>query len=90
MNSDELGPKQREDAKIRRLQWIVQLTYKTLCQKDTSLEQAVRMVEGVKQYALKLFPGKETAWEMIYAPRFNRLLEKRWNYVPNEPEEIVE
>lgn len=87
MDSDELGPKQLEDEKIRRLQWIVQLTYRTLCQNDTTLEEAVRMVEGVKQYALKLFPGKEDAWRMIYAPRFNRLLRERWDYVLNEPEE---
>lgn len=84
MEKDELGPKQLEDEKIQRLQWIVQLTYKTLCQPDTTLEEAVRMVEGVKRYALRLFPDKEDAWEMIYAPRFHRVMKERWNYVRGE------
>lgn len=83
MEKDEPGPKQIEDEKIRRLQWIVQLTDRTLRQPDTSLQEAVRMVEGVRRYALRLFPGKEDAWEMIYAPRFDRILEERWGYVSN-------
>lgn len=90
MDKSELGPKQLEDEKIRRLQWIVQLTYNTLCQEGTTLEEAVKMVEGVKHYALKLFPGKERAWKMIYAPRFRRVMEERWGYVPNEDTGISE
>ncbi|MFB6344403.1 MAG: hypothetical protein ABEK50_01335 [bacterium] len=89
MDTEGLGPKQLEDKKIRRLQRVVQLTCNTLYQSDTSLEEAVRMIEGVKQYALKLFPGKETAWNMIYAPRFDRILNERWGYVRNDEDDTL-
>lgn len=79
------GLKEKEDRKLRRLQWVVQLARKTLYQRDTTLEEAVRTIEGVKKYALELFPGKERAWEMIYAPRLYRVVEERWDYVRKSP-----
>jgi hypothetical protein len=59
------------------------MAQQTLYQSDTSLQEAVRTVEGVKRFALDLFPGKERAWNLIYEPRFERILEKRWGYVRN-------
>jgi hypothetical protein len=79
MENSEL--KEREDRKLRRLRRVVEFASQTLHQRETSLEEAVRTIEGLKQYALELFPGKERAWEMIYAPRLYRILEKRWDYV---------
>ena len=35
--------------------------------------------------ALALFPGKETAFELIYRPRFERVLHARWPHeMPTE------
>lgn len=86
MSEEKRSPgKKKEDKKLQRLKWVVQLTRKTLYQESTSLEEAVKSIEGVKQYALKLFPGKERAWEMIYAPRLYRILEERWGYVRKSP-----
>lgn len=79
--------KKREDEKLRRLQMLVYFTMNLLRQQDLSLEEAVRHVAGVKKYALSLFPGKERAWEMIYEPRFNRILRRKWGYVTRGPEE---
>ena len=79
----ESDPKQTEDRKLRRLRRLVQMAQQMLYQSDTSLQEAVRTVEGVKRYALDLFPGKERAWNLIYEPRFERILEKRWGYVRN-------
>lgn len=41
-------------------------------------EDSWKLVEGVKQWALTLFPGKEEAFEIIYRPRFRRIIEKRY------------
>lgn len=79
----ESDQKQTEDRKLRWLRRLVQMAQQMLCQSDTTLQEAVRTVEGVKRYALDLFPGKERAWDIIYAPRFERILEERWGYVRN-------
>lgn len=79
----ESDPKQTEDRKLRRLRRLVQMAQQMLYQSDTSLQEAVRTVEGVKRYALDLFPGKERAWNLIYEPRFERILQERWGYVRN-------
>lgn len=89
MSGREEQRKKREDEKLRRLQMVVYFTMNLLQQQDLSLEEAVRHVAGVKKYALSLFPGKERAWEMIYEPRFNRLLRRKWGYVTRGPEDRV-
>lgn len=70
--------KRREDEKLRKLQWMVMITARVLTQQSMSLRRAIRHVEGLRRFALSLFPGKERAWEIIYAPRFRRLLRDRW------------
>lgn len=73
--------KEREDERLRKLQWMVHLTINLLNQESMSLQRALRHVESLRRFALSLFPGKERAWEMIYAPRFRRILRERWGYV---------
>lgn len=77
--------RQREDQKLRKLQWTVRLTNRILSQQPMSLHRALRHVEGLKRFALSLFPGKERAWEIIYAPRFRRILRERWGYIARRP-----
>ena len=43
-----------------------------------SHDEAIAIVEGVKRHALKMFPGKEEAFEIIYIPRFKRLLNEKY------------
>lgn len=81
MGDRDSEAKKREDRKLRKLQWTVRLTDRVLNQPSTNLPRAVRLVEGIKRFALSLFPGKERAWEIIYAPRFRRILRERWGYV---------
>ena len=45
---------------------------------DLSHDQAIVVVEGVKRFTLSLFPGKEEAFDLIYAPRFRRLLNNKF------------
>ena len=68
-----------EDRRLRQLQLVVGLTMSTISQTNLSLEEASRMVAATRQLALRLFPGKELAFDLIYQPRFRRLLAERFH-----------
>lgn len=43
-----------------------------------SHDQAILVVEAVRRLALDLFPGKEETFDIVYAPRFKRLLNDKF------------
>ncbi len=68
-----------EQKKIRRLQLLVNLTTSTLYQDASlSLEEARRMVRGTERAVLNLFPDKQTTFDIVLLPRFERILYERW------------
>jgi hypothetical protein len=67
-----------ENRKIRYLRFLVDFSVLSIQQEDLSLEEALERVEDVKRAACGLFPGKEEVFELIYRPRFNRVLEERY------------
>jgi hypothetical protein len=68
-----------EDKMIRRLRFLVNLTFATLAQDDSlTLEQAWEHVLALKGAAVAMFPGKEETFDLIYMPRFSRLLAERY------------
>jgi hypothetical protein len=76
-----------ENRRLRRLRLIVDLTLSRLYQDpELSHLEALELIERCRDAALALFPGKETAFEMIYRPRFERVVMARW---PHEmPDEV--
>lgn len=71
-------PLQEEERKLRRLRFIVDFALEYLRSQQLNHDEAIRVVEGVKKHALKLFPGKEDAFNIIYAPRFKRVLNEKF------------
>jgi len=69
---------QRENRKIRRLRTIVDLVSGLLRQTEMPLPDAVRLVQAVRTQALLLFPGKEQTYDLLYAPRFARILREKY------------
>jgi hypothetical protein len=68
-----------EDKLIRRLRFLVNLTFATIAQDDSlSLEQAWEHVLALKGAAVAMFPGKEGTFDLLYMPRFSRLLAERY------------
>jgi hypothetical protein len=67
-----------ENQKIRRLRVIVDLATSLLRQSEMPLTDAVRLVRAVRVQALLLFPGKERTYDLIYAPRFARILREKY------------
>ncbi len=68
-----------EDKLIRRLQLMMNLVMQTIAQ-DPSLtvDDAAQMIADSKKAALAMFPDKELAYEIIWRPRFQRLMRERF------------
>ena len=73
---------EEEDRRVRQLRMVVHLALSTIAQTDMTLADAVEMVAAVRRAALRLFPGKEFAFDLIYLPRFRRLLAERYGMIP--------
>jgi hypothetical protein len=69
---------EEEDRRVRQLRMTVNLALSVIGQTDMSLAQAQEMVSATRGVALRLFPGKELAFDLIYLPRFHRLLAERF------------
>lgn len=63
-----------ENRKLRYLRFLVDLALQEIRAGRYTREEATRVVENLRTQALKLFPGKETAFDMIYRPRFQRVI----------------
>jgi hypothetical protein len=73
--TDELH---EEEKKLRRLRFIVDFALDFIRTQDVTHDHAISIVEGVREHALRLFPGKEETFNIIYAPRFKRVLNEKF------------
>lgn len=71
---------EEEDRRVRQLRIAVNLALSVIGQTEMTLDQAKEMVAATRGMALRLFPGKELAFDLIYLPRFRRLLAERFGY----------
>jgi hypothetical protein len=63
-----------ENRNLRYLRFMVDLALLEIRSGRLSLAQAGKVVENVRHQALTLFPGKETAFDIIYRPRLQRAI----------------
>jgi hypothetical protein len=63
-----------ESRRIRRLRILVQLTLETIADGDLSAEEASGMIAATRRLALEMFPGKDRAFDLIYKPKFQRVM----------------
>jgi hypothetical protein len=70
-----------ENRKIRYLRYLVDFSILSIQQEDLSFEEAYQLVEDVKRAACSLFPGKEETFEIIYRPRFQRVIGERFGVI---------
>jgi hypothetical protein len=63
-----------ESRQLRRLRILVRLTLETIADGDLSAEEAAGMIAATRRAALDMFPGKERAFDLIYRPQFQRLM----------------
>jgi hypothetical protein len=71
---------EEESRKLRRLQIMMSMVTSVLAQDpDLTIEEASELVAGTKRAALAMFPDKEFAYEILYRPRLQRLLNERFH-----------
>ncbi len=68
-----------EERLLRRMQMMMNLVMQTIAQ-DSSLtvDEASQMIADSRKAALAMFPGKELAYDLIWRPRFQRLMRERF------------
>jgi hypothetical protein len=69
---------QEEEKNMRRLRFVVDLAEAVLMQSDLTLQESLDLMENTKKAALALFPDKESVYDLIYTPRFRRIIEERF------------
>ena len=78
MKSETEREVREENRRIRYLRFLADFSILSIQQDDLSLGEAQKLVEDVKKAACNLFPGKEETFELIYRPRFDRVIEERF------------
>ena len=70
---------EQEARNIRRLQIMISMVMSVISQ-DPSLtvEEAAQLAANAKQAALAMFPDKELAYDLLYKPRLQRLMNERY------------
>ena len=68
-----------EQRLIRRMQMMMNMVMQVIAQ-DSSLtvDDAAQMIADSRKAALMMFPGKELAYDLIWRPRFQRLMRERF------------
>jgi len=77
--SGNLNDREQEGKKIRRLQVMISMVMSVIGQDpDLTLEEASELAAGAKRAALAMFPDKELAYDILYRPRLQRLMNERF------------
>jgi len=77
VDMDEAARRQairEENRKLRYLRFMVDLALQEIRSGSYTLPQAAQAVQNLRSQALMLFPGKETAFDLIYRPRLQRAI----------------
>jgi hypothetical protein len=69
-----------ERQRVRRLQFMMSMVMSVISQDvNMPVEEAAELVASARKAALTMFPGKELAYDLIYRPRFQRLMTEKYN-----------
>ena len=63
-----------ENRRIRNLRILTDLTFQRLCLERMTINEAREAVLELRRAATKLFPGKEGVFDLVIAPRLERVI----------------
>lgn len=63
-----------ESRRVRRLRIVVNLSLGLIAQGDLPYEQAQEIAASARKLAEELFPGKGEVYDLLYRPKFRRLI----------------
>jgi len=70
---------EEEARRLRRLQVMMSMVMSVISQDpDLTLEEAAEMAANARRAALTMFPDKALAYDLIYRPRLQRLMNERF------------
>ena len=68
-----------EARRLRRLQIMMSMVMSVISQDpNLTLEEAAEMAANARRAALTMFPDKELAYDILYRPRLQRLMNERF------------
>ena len=68
-----------EQKLIRRMQMMMSMVMQVIAQDASlSVDEASQMIADSRKAALAMFPEKELAYDLIWKPRFQRLMRERF------------
>jgi len=68
-----------EPRRLRRLQVMMSMVMSVISQDpELTVEEASEMAANARRAALAMFPDKELAYDIIYRPRLQRLMNERF------------
>jgi len=77
--SANANERDQEARQIRRLQMMMSMVMSVISQDHKlTVEEASELVAGAKRAALAMFPDKELAYDLLYKPRLQRLMNERF------------
>jgi hypothetical protein len=77
--SANANERDQEARQIRRLQMMISMVMSVISQDhNLTVEEASELVAGAKRAALAMFPDKELAYDLLYKPRLQRLMNERF------------
>jgi hypothetical protein len=68
----------KEEQEIRQLRMIVDYAESLLHRSELSQKDCLDIIENTRKTVLRLFPGKEDVFNLIYVPRFSRVISERF------------
>jgi hypothetical protein len=67
-----------ESRRARRLRIGINLTVDVISQGQLPYDEAMELVAAARRVALQLFPEKGDTYDLIYAPKFARLMREMY------------
>lgn len=68
-----------EQRKMNRLRFVVDFTSMMLRSGQLSTLEKLQLTRATRAFVLKLFPDKEETYNLIYKPRFDRIINEELN-----------
>ena len=79
VQTGKVSEQEQEARNIRRLQVMISMVMSVIGQDpNLTVEEASELVAGAKRAALAMFPDKEFAYDILYKPRLQRLMNERF------------
>ena len=69
----------KEEEHLKMLRYMVDITQAILMQSELTLTEAYRLLESTRESVLELFPDKESVYDIIYTPRFRRIIVEKFS-----------